>query len=109
MPKVFWNGRSQAVRLPQECRFDEDQELVIRKVGRAVVIEPADDFWSRLREALATSTPDLRTPARPGRGSTRESIQRWVRDEHRKAARGGAAEVPGRAPATRPRRRRASR
>ena len=30
--KLFENGRSQAVRLPKECRFDGD-EVMINKVG----------------------------------------------------------------------------
>ena len=37
--KLFRNGNSQAVRLPQEFRFDGD-EVRIRKEGNAVVLEP---------------------------------------------------------------------
>jgi antitoxin VapB len=37
--KLFKNGRSQAVRLPQEFRFAGDC-VRIRKVGRAVILEP---------------------------------------------------------------------
>jgi len=37
--KLFWNGRSQAVRLPKEFRF-EGTEVEIRRVGDAVVLEP---------------------------------------------------------------------
>ncbi len=37
--KLFWNGRSQAVRLPKEFRFDGD-EVEIRKEGEAVILEP---------------------------------------------------------------------
>jgi len=37
--KVFWNGRSQAVRLPKEFRFESD-EVSVRRVGRRVVLEP---------------------------------------------------------------------
>lgn len=36
--KVFWSGRSQAVRLPKEYRFDTD-EVVIRREGNAVILE----------------------------------------------------------------------
>ena len=35
--KIFTNGRSQAVRLPKEFRFDTT-EVYIRKVGNEVVI-----------------------------------------------------------------------
>lgn len=37
--KLFWNGRSQAVRLPKEFRFAGD-EVSIRRVGNQVVLEP---------------------------------------------------------------------
>lgn len=37
--KLFRNGRSQAVRLPKEFRFEGD-EVAIRREGRRVVLEP---------------------------------------------------------------------
>lgn len=37
--KLFFNGRSQSVRLPKEFRFEGD-EVTIRKEGEAVVLEP---------------------------------------------------------------------
>ena len=37
--KLFWNGRSQAVRLPKEFRFQGD-EVTIRRQGQRVVLEP---------------------------------------------------------------------
>jgi antitoxin VapB len=37
--RVFWSGRSQAVRLPKEFRVDEDI-LVISRRGKALVLEP---------------------------------------------------------------------
>ena len=42
--KVFMTGRSQAVRLPKEFRFDTD-EVRIRREGNAVVLEPITDDW----------------------------------------------------------------
>jgi antitoxin VapB len=39
--KLFRNGRSQAVRLPQEFRFEGDQ-VRIRRVGRGVLLQPLD-------------------------------------------------------------------
>jgi antitoxin VapB len=45
--KLFRNGGSQAVRLPKDCRFPHDQrEVIVRKVGRRVVLEPVD-AWPR--------------------------------------------------------------
>jgi antitoxin VapB len=37
--KLFRNGRSQAVRLPKEFRFEGD-EVRIRRVGNGVLLEP---------------------------------------------------------------------
>ncbi len=37
--RIFTNGNSQAVRLPKEFRFNED-EVVIRKIGDMVVLLP---------------------------------------------------------------------
>jgi len=37
--KLFWSGRSQAVRLPKEFRFDGDTVLV-RREGDTVILEP---------------------------------------------------------------------
>jgi antitoxin VapB len=37
--KLFRNGRSQAVRLPKEFRF-EGEEVSIRRVGKKVILEP---------------------------------------------------------------------
>lgn len=38
--KLFWNGRSQAVRLPKEFRFAGDR-VRVRRVGAGVLLEPA--------------------------------------------------------------------
>lgn len=37
--KLFKNGRSQAVRLPREFRFEGDR-VRIRRAGRGVLVEP---------------------------------------------------------------------
>jgi virulence-associated protein VagC len=44
--KLFWNGRSQAVRIPQEFRF-EGREVAIRKVGQSVILEALPTSWPR--------------------------------------------------------------
>lgn len=49
--KVFWSGRSQAVRLPKAYRFDAD-EVRIRRHGQAVILEPVATDWAWL-DALA--------------------------------------------------------
>jgi antitoxin VapB len=39
---VFLNGRSQAVRIPKELRF-EGKEVSIRRLGDGVLLEPVKD------------------------------------------------------------------
>lgn len=45
--KLFWSGRSQAVRLPKPFRMD-GTEVRIRRQGRRVILEPIADDWSWL-------------------------------------------------------------
>jgi antitoxin VapB len=54
--KVFWSGRSQAVRLPKEFRFESD-EVRIRRHGAAVILEPVASDW-RWLDALAGAMDD---------------------------------------------------
>ncbi len=62
--KVFKNGGSQAVRLPKECRV-EGTEVVIRKVGRSLVIEPVSDEWGEaFRKMFFEGPPHSSFPAR---------------------------------------------
>jgi antitoxin VapB len=50
--KVFKNGRSQAVRLPKEFRFEGD-EVLIRKRGNDVILSPRPRSW----DAFFKETP----------------------------------------------------
>lgn len=56
--KLFENGRSQAVRLPKEFRFEGD-EVCITKVGDAVILTPKKDDWSSFMAALDMFTEDI--------------------------------------------------
>ncbi|UVO49585.1 type II toxin-antitoxin system VapB family antitoxin [Sphingomonas sp. SUN019] len=48
MAKIFWSGRSQAVRLPKEYRF-EGEQVSIRREGDRVILEPVPkDGWAWL-------------------------------------------------------------
>ncbi len=49
--KLFWSGRSQAVRLPTDFRI-EGREVRIRRHGAAVILEPIAHDWAWL-DALA--------------------------------------------------------
>jgi antitoxin VapB len=54
--KIFWSGRSQAVRLPKEFRFQGD-EVRIRRHGSAVILEPVAEDWDWL-DAIAGPLDD---------------------------------------------------
>lgn len=56
--KIFWSGRSQAVRLPKDFRFDTD-EVRIRKHGNAVILEPIADDWRWLDELVGAVDDDF--------------------------------------------------
>ncbi|HSO81749.1 type II toxin-antitoxin system antitoxin VapB [Thiocapsa sp.] len=56
--KLFLNGSSQAVRLPKEYRFRGD-EVVIKRLGNAVVLLPKDDPWQVMFDVLAEFPDDL--------------------------------------------------
>ncbi len=59
--KVFWSGNSQAVRLPKEFRVDSD-EVVIRREGDLIVLEPVPRGWSGRFMAAFGAAPDLERP-----------------------------------------------
>lgn len=54
--KVFWSGRSQAVRLPKDFRFDATV-VRIRRHGNAVILEPVASDWVWL-DAIAGPLDD---------------------------------------------------
>lgn len=56
--KLFQNGRSQAVRLPAECRFDGD-EVYIRRVGDEVILSPRPSSWDDFFNSSSRTTPDF--------------------------------------------------
>jgi antitoxin VapB len=55
--KVFQNGKSQAVRLPKEFRF-EGNEVGIRWQGDEVVLSPKQDQMKRFLDSLAMFDDD---------------------------------------------------
>jgi antitoxin VapB len=56
--KVFKNGRSQAIRLPKEYRFKDD-EVYIKKFDNLVMIFPMDDPWAPLIDSLDKFSDDF--------------------------------------------------
>lgn len=56
--KIFENGRSQAVRLPQKYRFQAD-EVVIQKLGDAVLLVPKESLWNTFLNGVNSFTEDI--------------------------------------------------
>ena len=56
--KIFQNGQSQAVRLPKEFRF-EDNEVFIKKSGNVVQLIPRSDSWNSLFGSLKKFSRDF--------------------------------------------------
>ncbi len=61
--KLFRNGGSQAVRLPKDCRFPEDQrEVVVRKEGRRVILEPVGGWPAAFLTCIGSWPGDIPRP-----------------------------------------------
>jgi len=56
--KLFKNGKSQAVRLPKQFRF-QGTEVYIKRVGRCVILMPKDDPWESLSSSLDNFSDDF--------------------------------------------------
>ena len=56
--KLFRNGRSQAVRLPKEYRFEGD-DVYIKKVGDLVILIPYHAPWNTLIDSLKIFSSDF--------------------------------------------------
>ena len=58
--KIFQNGRSQAIRLPKEYRFN-DSEVLTHKVGDVVMLFPKSqkDSWNMLLTSLDLFSDDF--------------------------------------------------
>ena len=68
--KLFQNGRSQAVRLPKDYRF-EGSEIGVGRVGNAVLLYPLNDPWAVFFEG-AKELSDLEPLVRHQDQSERE-------------------------------------
>lgn len=56
--KLFKNGRSQAVRLPKEYRFN-GEDVYINKIADIVVLIPKDSSWNTLEKSLDSFSDDF--------------------------------------------------
>jgi len=56
--RVFQNGNSQALRIPQEFRTDR-KEYYIQKIGETYVAYPTDDPWTSVRQVIGSFPSDF--------------------------------------------------
>jgi len=58
---VFWTGRSQAIRLPKEFRF-EGNMVSVRREGSAVILEPLREWPAGYVESFVGVPDDFERP-----------------------------------------------
>ena len=56
--RVFQNGNSQALRIPQDLRTDK-KEFFIRRIGDIYIAYPTDDPWASARQAIGSFSGDF--------------------------------------------------
>ena len=71
--KLFENGRSQAVRLPKECRF-RGNEVFVRKYEDIVILFPKRSPWAPLVNSLDKFTDDFMTERNQPEQQERNSL-----------------------------------
>ncbi len=74
--KLFMNGKSQAVRLPKEFRFEGD-EVGIKKVGDTIYLFPIDEDakWENFISGLNSVSDDFFAEGRiQGEQAPREAL-----------------------------------
>jgi len=54
--RLFRSGRSQAVRLPKDYRF-QGSEVAVKHFGNGVLLLPIDDPWATLEAGLESFEP----------------------------------------------------
>jgi antitoxin VapB len=57
--KIFPNGQSQAVRIPKEFRFENQQEVFVAKEGEAIVLFPKKSKFNILFDSLDNFSDDF--------------------------------------------------
>lgn len=72
--KIFQNGRSQAVRLPKEFRFNED-EIIVKAFGNGVLLLPKENPWLLMQEAVNEFEDDFQLIREPQKDQIRDDIK----------------------------------
>jgi antitoxin VapB len=87
MAKIFWTGRSQAVRLPKAYRFDASEVRITRE-GDRIILESASDAQgasAAIDTDAAWSIDQLREAVHAGLESG--DAEPWDADEIKRLAR----------------------
>ena len=71
--KIFVNGRSQAVRLPKEYRFD-GSDVFIKKIDDVVMLIPRDKVWKTFRNSFSKFSDDLLLERENGLPQDRDNL-----------------------------------
>ncbi|HAM52184.1 MAG TPA: AbrB/MazE/SpoVT family DNA-binding domain-containing protein [Nitrospiraceae bacterium] len=71
--RIFQNGQSQAVRLPKEFRF-KDEQVYIKKSGNVVILIPKSESWDSLIDSLGKFSDDFMVERNQPGTQTRESF-----------------------------------
>lgn len=73
--KLFQNGGSQAVRLPRDCRFESQDEVVVRREGRRVILEPIDEWPARFLSCLGSWDELIERPPQKSLAELRDPFE----------------------------------
>jgi antitoxin VapB len=71
--RLFRSGRSQAVRLPKDYRF-QGSEVAVKHFGNGVLLLPINDPWGTLEAGLARFEPGFVIERQQPEEQQRESI-----------------------------------
>ena len=71
--KIFENGRSQAVRLPKEYRFNAD-EVNVNKIGDIIILVPKKSKWNSIVDSLDLFTDDFMNERNQGNNQKRDHL-----------------------------------
>ncbi len=71
--KLFQSGRSQAVRLPKEYRF-QGSEVTVKHFGNGVLLLPIEDPWQMLEAGLEAFEPGFVLSREQPEQQTRDAI-----------------------------------
>ena len=73
LTKPFMNGRSQALRVPKEFRFEDEEELCMKKIGDVLMVMPKSRVFEIFVDAIH-NYPEDAIPVRDDQQQIREEI-----------------------------------